>query len=229
MSKQKNTAPIELQKVESALGKSEEFIEKHLKELGIGVLIIAVIVSGILFFKYKYSAPRELRSQEQIYKGQNYFASDSFQVALEGNGVDYIGLKSIIKEYGSTKTGNLAKLYAGLSYYKLGDYRAALKYFEDFDGNDKFVSYSAIGNIGDCYVELGDVKKAIPYFEKAVKKADNSVVSPFYLKKLGIAYESLGNYGKAVESYTLIKDKYFDSFEARDIEKYIERAKFLKK
>ena len=229
MSKKKDTAPIELQKVESALGKSEAFIENHLKELGIGVLIIAVVVSGILMFKYKYSAPRELKAQEQIYKGQNYFAIDSFQIALEGNGVDYIGMKSIIREYGSTKTGNLAKLYAGLSYYKLGDYKVALKYFEDFDANDRLVSHSVIGNIGDCYVELGDVKKAISYFEKAAKKADNDIVSPFYLKKLGIAYESLGNYEKAVENYTLIKDKYFNSHEARDIEKYIERAKFLKK
>ena len=229
MAKKKDTAPIELQKVQSALGKSEEFIEKYLKELGIGVLIIAVIVSGILLFKYKYSAPREIKAQEQIYKGQNYFAIDSFHVALEGNGVDYIGLKSIIREYGSTKSGNLAKLYAGLSYYKLGDYKTALNYFEDFSAKDKFVSYSVLGNIGDCYVELGDVKKAITYFEKAATKADNSVVSPFYLKKLGIAYESQGNYEKAVESYTLIKDNYFNSFEARDIEKYIERAKFLKK
>ena len=230
MSKKKNTAPEELQKVESALGKSEAFIEKYLKELGIGVLIIAVIVSGVLLFKHKYSAPREVKAQEQLFKGQNYFAIDSFQVALEGNGADYIGLKAIIRDFGSTETGNLAKVYAGLSYYKLGDYNAALNYLEDFDGNDKFVAYSVLGTIGDCHVELGDVKKAISYFEKAAQKADNEVVSPFYLKKLGIAYESLGDYAKAVESYTLIKDKYFNSLEARDIEQYIVRANhFLKK
>ncbi|MDR0873232.1 MAG: hypothetical protein LBN27_07180 [Prevotellaceae bacterium] len=229
MSNKKNAAPDELQKVESALGKSEAFIETHLKELGIGVLILAVVVAGVVFYKYKYSAPREVKAQEQIYKGEAYFGVDSFQVALEGNGVDYIGLKSIIKEYGSTQTGNLAKAYAGISYFKLGDYKAALNYLEDFDADDEFIQYGIIGTIGDCYVETGDVRKGISYFEKAAKKADNEVVSPFFLKKAGKAYESLGEADKAVESYTLIKDKYFNSLEARDIDKYIERAKSSKK
>jgi len=55
------------------------------------------------------------------------------------------------------------------------------------------------------------------------------MVSPIYLKKAGIAYESLGDYKKAVETYTKIKDDYSKSQEAADIDRYIARAQALVK
>ena len=230
MSKKKNAnKPDELQKVESALGKSEAFIENNIKQLGIGVLVIAVIVAGIVLFRYKYLEPRELRAQEQIFRGQNYFEADSFRVALDGNGVDYIGFKSIIKQYGMTNTANLAKAYAGVSCYQLGEYKTALDYLKGFKASDNLITPAAISTTGDCYVELGDVNKAISFFEKAAKKADNDIVSPICLKKAGIAYESLGKYDKAIAHYNTIKNKYHRSSEAFDIEKYIHRAETLKR
>ena len=45
-----------------------------------------------------------------------------------------------------------------------------------------------------------------------------------YLKKAGIAYESLNQYSDAVKAYTTIKEKYYNSLEASDIDKYISRA-----
>ena len=44
------------------------------------------------------------------------------------------------------------------------------------------------------------------------------------MKKAGIAYENLKEYDKAVKAYTTIKDKYYTSMEASDIDKYITRA-----
>ncbi len=137
MSKKNVNEPDELQKVESALGKTETFIENNIKQLGIGVLVIAVIVAGFILFRSQYIAPRETRAQEQIFRGEMYFAVDSFRLALEGNGVDYIGFKSIINQYGITRTANLAKAYAGISYYKLGDYKIAEEYLKGFDADDK--------------------------------------------------------------------------------------------
>ena len=38
-----------------------------------------------------------------------------------------------------------------------------------------------------------------------------------------------GKYDDAIKAYTSIKDKYFRSYQAMDIDKYIEQAKLLKK
>lgn len=68
------------------------------------------------------------------------------------------------------------------------------------------ISPAITGLIGDCYVNMGNVKEGISYFEKAAKQASNEVISPTYLKKAGIAYESLKQYGDAVKAYTTIKE-----------------------
>ena len=70
---------------------------------------------------------------------------------------------------------------------------------------------------------------AIMLSRQAGKQASNEVISPTYLKKAGIAYESLKQYGDAVKAYTTIKEKYFNSMEASDIDKYITRASALNK
>ena len=118
----------------------------------------------------------------------------------------------------------MAKAYAGISYFKLGETEKALDYLKSFSGSDNMVSPAITGLIGDCYVNMGNVKEGVSYFEKAAKAANNEVVSPVYLKKAGLAYENLKEYGKAVEAYKSIKENYYNSMEAADIDKYITRA-----
>ena len=109
MSKKENLQePEELQNVENALSSSEEFIENHLKEIIYAVIAIVAVFVGFFLFKYKYLQPRELKAQEQIYKGEEYFAQDSFALAINGDGVDFIGFENIAKEYKWTKTAKLA-------------------------------------------------------------------------------------------------------------------------
>ena len=87
---------------------------------------------------------------------------------------------------------------------------------------------SFAGNNSDQATIMGKTEEGISYFEKAASEASNEVVSPVYLKKAGIAYESLKKYDDAIKAYTSIKEKYFNSMEAADIDKYITRATFLK-
>ena len=159
-----------------------------------------------------------------MFKGEQYFARDSFALALNGNGADYEGFEAIIDQYGSTDAGNLAKAYAGICYYKMGDTQKALDLLKSFSGKDQMVSPAVTGLIGDCYVNMGNTKEGISYFEKAAKESDNAVFSPIYLKKAAAAYEKVGNNEAAVKLYQEIKDKYPTSNDARGIERYIERA-----
>ena len=193
------------------------------------VAAVVLVVLAVLAVKNFYLEPLEIDAQNEMAKAQTYFATDSFNIALNGNGNDVIGFKEIASEYSLTASGNLATAYAGISYYKLGQYDNAIKYLSQFDGEDSYFTTSVVGLIGDAYVELGKTEKGISYFEKAAKQASNEVISPTYLKKAGIAYESLKQYGDTVKAYTTIKEKYFNSMEASDIDKYITRASALNK
>ena len=46
---------------------------------------------------------------------------------------------------------------------------------------------------------------------KAADKADSQALSPIYLIQAGQIYEKLGKNSEAVNAYTLIKNKYFNS------------------
>ncbi len=223
MAKQVKNKKDEFESVEQALSKSEAFIEKYQKQLLIGVGVIVLIVLVVLSVRNFYLKPREIAAENEIYKAQNYFAAGRYNEALEGDALECIGFKEIVSDYGMTASGNLAAAYTGICYYKLNDYNNAIKYLTQFDGKDTYLTTSVVGLIGDCYVELGETQKAIGYFEKA-GSLKNDVLSPIYLKKAGLAYESLGQQAKAAKCYSEIKNSYAASQEASDIEKYIARV-----
>ncbi|MCD7935597.1 MAG: tetratricopeptide repeat protein [Tannerellaceae bacterium] len=225
--KGKSTTP-ELE-VGEIVSRSEQFIENNKKNIMYGVIALALIIGGVMAIRHGYLMPREKKASIAMYKGEQYFARDSFALALNGNGADFPGFVSIAKEYGSTKAGNLAKAYAGICYFKQGDNETAINYLKSFKGADTMISPALIGTIGDCYVNMDKTKDGISYFEKAANKANNEVISPVYLKKAGVAYESLGQYKDAIKAYTTIKEKYYNSTEAADIDKYIARASALAK
>jgi tetratricopeptide (TPR) repeat protein len=211
------------------VSRSEQFIEKYQKNIVYGIGIVILLIGSVLGINYGYLAPLEKKAAAALFKGEQYFGRDSFELALYGNGADYPGFESIISDFGITRSGNLAKAYAGVCYFRLGETEKAIEQLKSFSGKDKMISPALTGLIGDCYVNQGKVKEGISYFEKAAKLADNEIVSPTYLKKAGIAYESLNQYNDAIKAYTSIKEKYFNSEEASDIDKYIIRASELAK
>ena len=215
--------------VEELVSKSELFIETYSKKFISGIIALIVVVGAIFAYRPLYSLPRQQKASAALFKGEQYFARDSFQLALNGNGADYDGFEAIIKEYGSTDAGNLAKAYAGICYAKLGENEKALNYLKSFSASDNMISPAVTIALGDCYVNMDNTKEGIKCFEKAAKDANNVVLAPIALKKAGIAYESLKQYKEAVKVYTTIKEQYFNSMEAADIDKYITRASELAK
>ncbi|MFC2136634.1 tol-pal system YbgF family protein [Bacteroidota bacterium] len=224
MSKKKTQQSSEqLEAVESALSRSEQFIEENQKVITIVVLSILGAVALFMGIKRYYINPLENEAQSQMFVAEQYFEADSFDLALYGDG-NYFGFVDIIDEYGITKSGNLAKYYTGISYLRLGEYEDAISYLKKFNAKDKIVGAIKYGSMGDAYMELGDISKAIKLYNQASEYNKNEFTSPIYLMKAGYAYESLGDYKSALKAYQIIKEEYPESSEGRNIEKYITRA-----
>lgn len=217
----------ELLQVNEALSRSEQFIEKNKKSLLIALAVVVLVVGGVFLFRNGYLKPKEKEAQAMIFMGESYFAVDSFQVALNGDGGEFIGFEGIIDDYGITKTAKLAAAYAGLCYKAMGNYEKAIDYLNKCNAKDVMVSPALKGAIGDCYVELKELDKAADYFTQAAS-VNNNVLAPIFLMKAGRVYESLEKWGQALKVYEQIKDQYPLSQEGTTIEKYIERAKMKK-
>ena len=212
------------QTIEGSLSRTEQFLEKYQKQLSIVAFIVLGIVGLIFAYKQFYIKPLEIEVQEQLFVAQQYFERDSFDLALNGDG-DYPGFLQIIDDYGSTNAANLSNYYAGLSYYKIGEFDNAIDYLSDFSTNDKLLEPIALGCLGDSYVELGNFAKAAEFYEKASEESENNLTGPIFLMKLGRVNEELGNWQAALDAYEKIKKDYKDSEEERSIEKFITRAK----
>jgi len=95
------------------------FIEDNQKLIVNVILGIAALVVLFLGYKYLYQAPKEKAAVNAMYKAEEQFARDSFALALENPGGGFDGFLGIIDNYGGTKTGNLAKYYAGICYLNM--------------------------------------------------------------------------------------------------------------
>ena len=215
--------------VEDALTQSEAFLIKYKNAIIGGVVAVIIIVAGFIMYKNLYAEPREEKAQAALFKGQEYFEQDAFEQALNGDSIGYTGFLKVADEYSGTKAANLAKAYAGICYAQLGKYEEAVKMLDSFNGKDQMVAPAILGAAGNCYAQLGQLDKAASTLLSAADKADNNTLSPIFLIQAGEILVKQGKYDDAVNSYTKIKDKYFQSYQAMDIDKYIEQAKLMKK
>ncbi|MDG5800024.1 tetratricopeptide repeat protein [Marinilabiliaceae bacterium ANBcel2] len=226
MSKKENTTvENNIENVESALGRTEKFIEENQKLLTIGVLALILLVGGYWAYKQLYMEPREQEAQVQIFHAQHHFGNENFEAALEGDGINS-GFLEIIDDFSRTAAGNLAKYYAGISYLHIGEFELSINYLEDFSTRNSELRAISTGAIGDAYLELGNEAQALSYYQRA-SRIDNDITAPFYLLKSGLVYESIGESSNALEIYTKIKKEYQNSAEAREIDKYISRVSAL--
>ena len=215
--------------VEDALTQSEAFLIKYKNAIIGGVVAVIIIVAGFIMYKNLYAEPREEKAQAALFKGQEYFEQDAFEQALNGDSIGYAGFLKVADDYSGTKAANLAKAYAGICYAQLGKYEDAVKMLDSFDGSDQMVAPAILGAAGNCYAQLGQLDKAASTLLSAADKADNNTLSPIFLLQAGEILVKQGKYDDAVDAYTKIKDKYFQSYQAMDIDKYIEQAKLMKK
>jgi len=223
MAKKKTAQDDNLQELESALTKTEQFIEDNQKIISYVVGGLVIIVAAYLGFNKFYLQPKEDEALSQMFMAENYFEKDSFNLAINGDG-NYLGFLDIIDDYGVTKSANRAKYYAGISYLRLGQYEDAIDYLNDFSTNDLLLAPIAEGAKGDAYLELGEQDNALKQYKKAYAATDNELTTPVYMMKAAKLLESMDELEDALELYEKIKMDYPTSQEGSNIDKFISRV-----
>ena len=225
MTKDKKNQQVDnLTEVESALTKTEQFLESNSKLIGIVIGSIVVVAVGYLGLNKFYLEPRQTEAQEQMFMAQNYFEKDSFNLALNGDG-NNPGFLDIIDDFGSTDSGNLSCYYAGVSYINMGQFDNAIDYLKKFDTDDLLLGPISVGAQGDAQLELGKTDKALALYTEAYKMNENELTAPIYMLKAGELLEASSKQEEALKIYEIIKQKFPESTEGRSIDKYIARAK----
>ncbi len=209
-----------------AMTKTERFFEENGKKITWAIFALFVLAAAIFGYKELVMEPTESRAAAAIYPSQVIFEAEvpNYEVALTGD-ESSVGFLSVIDEYGSTASGNLARHYAGICYMKMGDYDKALSYLTQYKTQSgsaaQIINAQNIGLQGDISVEKGDYAAAVALFKRAAESSENSLTTPIYLRKAGMAAQAAGNKSEARELYQRVVDLYPSTAEARTAEKYL--------
>lgn len=221
MSKKQTETPI---LADEMLGKSEAFVLKNKNVIMGAILAIIVIAGGIMAYNTFIAAPKKAEADKAIFHAEHYFIDGEYESALNGDGVN-AGFLSVIENHSGTAAANIASAYAGLCYVQLNDVENAIKFLEDYSGDDQIIAPKVKAALGNCYAQKEEWKKAASLLLEAADDAKNIAVSPECLRDAAAIYEKIGNNKEARELYERIKKEYPDSHVAVDADKMINSVK----
>jgi tetratricopeptide (TPR) repeat protein len=184
-------------------------------------------ILGIFSYKY-YINNQDTKAQGLLFQAIYYFEDGNFDLALQGDGNDY-GFLEIADEFAGTPAGNLARYYAGVSYYNLSDFNEAITQLKKFSADDVLIQARAYSVMGDAYMELGNFSYAAEQYTKAAAYKPNKWFTPTYLMKQALALEKQNKWNEAIKCYQKVVDQYYDAREFQDAQKYLTRAELKAK
>ena len=204
---------------------TENFFKKNQKSLTYALVAAIVLIGGFFGYTELYQKPREAKAADAMFMAEKYFANDSSNFVLNGDGQNK-GVLYIIKEFSGTKAANLAKYYAGISYFRMNDFNKSIDYLKDFSTDAKQIQAVAYGTLGDAYSSLNKVDEAVSHYKKAGEYfSEDEAISSEYLFRAAAFLELNNKTDEAIEIYTKIKNEYPKSEKGIMADKYINRLK----
>ena len=204
---------------------TENFFKKNQKSLTYALVAAIVLIGGFFGYTELYQKPREAKAADAMFMAEKYFANDSSNFVLNGDGQSK-GVLYIIKEFSGTKAANLAKYYAGVSYFRMNDFNKSIEYLKDFSTDAKQIQAVAYGTLGDAYASLNKVDEAVSHYKKAGEYfPEDEAISSEYLFRAAAFLELNNKTEEAIELYTKIKNEYPKSEKGFMADKYNNRLK----
>jgi tetratricopeptide (TPR) repeat protein len=225
-----------LNTLEETASRSEKWIEKNSKPLFYSLISVVVVFLAFLGYTNYVVEPNETEASNELSFPRKHFN----EAATAGSGIDSLlnlglegadgkyGFLDIADSYSNTSAGNLANYYAGVSYLQMKQYDKAIEYLSKFNSDDEMLGPVALGAIGDAFSDIDQQEDALEFYEKAANKKANEFTTPLFLYKAAQTAMSLEEYNKAEKLFTQIKENYSKSDQGRDIEKFINAAKYAK-
>lgn len=207
---------------EDVMDRAKDFWGRYGKTISIALGAVILLVGGFLIYKNFVQAPKEKKASDAIFMAEQYFAQDSLDKALNGDG-QYMGLEKVISQYGGTSVGDRARFIAGAIYLKKGNFDKAISHLKEFDADAVQVQARAYKLLGDAYAEKGNAKEALDYYKKAARhfEDDDAFASEALFLAAYLSDKVLNDKNGAIELYKEVKTKYSQTQWAFEADKYL--------
>lgn len=182
------------------------WITENPKILGGVVLGIAAII----IVAYLYSSGRaadDLAANRELRKVQELYQQQQYDIAINGDPAQgIIGLEEIVDKYGSTPTGEIAKLYLGNAYLFTDELDKAMATFKDASPGTEMLRASVFAGQAAVYEARGEYEEAASHFEKAATNFENELLTAERYLMAGMNYGEAGKMDKAKKMLEKVKE-----------------------
>ena len=186
--------------VDELYSKSEQFVDKNRKQLTLGLGGAAALILIVIGYSSLVVAPKNTAAEEAAFMAEHYFAKDSADLAMLGDGLN-AGLEEILSDHSGTPAAARAAFELGIMHRDAARFDEAVDAFNQAGFSDDVFGPLTDANIGDCLVELGDLEGAEGHFASAASRAASGLaakaLSPMCSYKRALVLIELGNEDKA--------------------------------
>jgi predicted negative regulator of RcsB-dependent stress response len=207
---------------DAVVDRAKDFWSQYGKMISIVLGGVILVVGGFLIYKNFVQAPKERKAADAIFSAEQFYAQDSLDKALNGEGATP-GLEKVISQYGGTDAGNRAKYMAASIYLKKGNFDKAISHLKDFSTDAPQIQARAYKLLGDAYAEKGNSKEAFDQYKKAARhfEDDDMAASEALFLAAYLADKVLNDKSGAIDLYKEVKTKYGQTQWAFEAEKYL--------
>jgi tetratricopeptide (TPR) repeat protein len=200
----------EQDEITTSLQRVTDMVVARQKEVMIGLLALAVILIGVLGWRY-YSSSRNAAAQVQLGEAIRIY-NDTTNIKSDKERYErtIAEAQKTYDQYKSLPAGSIAQYYIGLSQDGLGETAKAVETLQQIvqsgDASAKPVAHFAIGAI---YKKHGDNQKAIEVFKQLYEKGEYSKAAAAF--ELATVYEAEKQVDQAKEFYQKVITDYPES------------------
>jgi tetratricopeptide (TPR) repeat protein len=179
---------------------------------GVGILAIAVV--AFLFWRSGSEADNEVASTWLFRISDQAYNANNYRLAIDGDPTKRVnneplrGLKEIVNTYGSTNSGQIAKMYLANAYYYIGQFDSAMLVFEDIAASEPLVKASVEAGKATIFQEKGNKEEAAKLFISAAGMDPVNPLNADYTLAAAKNYEELGKKDDAVKAYRRLLEEY---------------------
>lgn len=178
--------------------------------IGSAVAVILAIALAIGYHYYQKSQNEE--AQRLMSTAEVEYLQGNYESALTGSDEDFtIGFEQVINNYGGTEAGNLARYYAAVCEYNLGDTKQALSYIDKYEVPDGILGVGPLSFHAMMLTETGQHQEAAKLYVKAAEWDENESTTPYNYLEAANAFHDAGDIENAQKYAEMITVNYPNS------------------
>lgn len=221
MSKKRVKEELEQDILLDTFSKAQSFYDNNKTAVIGGAIALIVIIVGSVGYYY-YSTAQEEEAQQLMGVATQAYLQGNYEEALTGSEADFtVGFEQIINNYGMTDAANLARYYAAVSEFKLGNLQQALNYIQEYEVPEGIMGVGPLSFQGVIHTELGNHAQAAEIYVRAAEWDQNESTTPYNYLEAANAFYDAGNQAKAEEYAQKIVDEYAASSEVTEAQKLL--------